>query len=196
MASMVTPPQVLRHSLLYETAAAYVTDQPSFLNAAIVARTELKPLELLDLLKGLEAKAGREPGSVRFGPRPLDLDILFYGDHSLNHERLQVPHPRYVQGVNPFLSASLPHVLIVQIILKKDFAAVAPHITITSGGKRGTLSWPQCPICTFVLTATPSMVTTVSLEAACASSCDWFVMPGSAGPMILDAKGGAERAGN
>ena len=95
-----TPPspcahdQVIRHSSLYETLPAYVTEQPSFLNAAVLARTQLQPLQLLAALKQLEQRAGREAGGVRFGPRPLDLDIVFYGDVELQHERLQIPHPR------------------------------------------------------------------------------------------------------
>ena len=71
-----------------------MTDQPNFLNAAVMARTELPPLGLLSLLKELEAKAGREAGGLRFGPRPLDLDIVFYGGLKMDHERLSIPHPR------------------------------------------------------------------------------------------------------
>ena len=72
-----------------------MADQPNFLNAALLARTHLQPLELLKVLKDLEAKAGRQAGGVRFGPRPLDLDIIFYGGQEVRHERLEIPHPRY-----------------------------------------------------------------------------------------------------
>lgn len=88
------PMQVIRHSSLYETVPAYVVEQPKFLNAALLAKTVLKPLELLAVLKDLEARAGRQSGGVRFGPRPLDIDIIFYGKHSLRHDRLEIPHPR------------------------------------------------------------------------------------------------------
>lgn len=87
--------EVLRTSSLYETAAAYVTDQPSFLNAAALVRTSLPPLALLSALKGLEAAAGRDiAGAPRWGPRPLDLDIIFYGCHKVQHGKLDVPHMR------------------------------------------------------------------------------------------------------
>lgn len=84
--------QVLRHSLLYETAPAYVADQPRFLNAAILCSTELQPLQLLTLLKELEQAAGRNLCGQRYGPRPLDMDIIFYGAGAFNDPKLNVPH--------------------------------------------------------------------------------------------------------
>lgn len=76
--------QVLRTSGLYETTAAYITDQPPFLNAAALARTALPPLQLLEALKAIEAAAGRDlQHGRRWGPRPLDLDIICYGGMQL-----------------------------------------------------------------------------------------------------------------
>ena len=75
---------VLATSRLFASRPAYVTEQPPFFNAAAAVVTRLPPLRLLRALKGLERDAGRgkeqggEP-TVRFGPRPLDLDIVFYG---------------------------------------------------------------------------------------------------------------------
>ena len=91
----VLPPQVeiVAVSRLYETAPAYVTDQPAFLNIAATGRTGLSALELLDYLKQLEAEIGREK-SIRYGPRQIDLDIIFYGDTVLNASHLHIPHPR------------------------------------------------------------------------------------------------------
>ncbi|GAX75546.1 hypothetical protein CEUSTIGMA_g2989.t1 [Chlamydomonas eustigma] len=86
---------VLRHSSLYETTAAYVENQPSYLNAAVLATTALEPSKLLSVLKHIESKAGRDHNSVRFGPRPLDLDIVFYGSMKIQQENLVVPHPRW-----------------------------------------------------------------------------------------------------
>ncbi len=90
------PPQVQRCSALYETAAAYVEDQPPFLNAAVLASTDLPPRPLLDTLKRIEAAAGRDvQGGPRWGPRPLDLDIIFMsGCQAYQDERLAIPHPR------------------------------------------------------------------------------------------------------
>ncbi|XP_028203636.1 folate synthesis bifunctional protein, mitochondrial-like isoform X2 [Glycine soja] len=69
---------ITRHACLYETAPAYVTDQPRFINSAVRAVTKLGPHELLSALKKIEKDLGRT-GGIRYGPRPIDLDILFYG---------------------------------------------------------------------------------------------------------------------
>ncbi len=78
-------------SPVYETPPAYATDQPSFLNAALTGTTALPPLALLWTLKQLEAELGRQP-SFRYGPRRIDIDILFYGDAILHTPELTVPH--------------------------------------------------------------------------------------------------------
>ena len=83
-------------SFLYETAAAYVTDQPDFLNAVCQIYTSLAPHELLVALKGIEQELGRT-FTVRYGPRTVDLDILFYDDIQMESEDLTIPHPRIVE---------------------------------------------------------------------------------------------------
>ncbi len=80
-------------SRLYETEPVGYADQPCFLNAVAQARTDLTPLALLDYLKEVESGLGRE-ATFRNGPRPIDLDIIFYDNLTLAHERLQIPHPR------------------------------------------------------------------------------------------------------
>ena len=80
-------------SPVYETQPWGYTDQPSFLNQVIEARTELPPVELLAFLKRLETQLGRQP-SVRYGPRLIDLDILLYGDLVMESQALTIPHPR------------------------------------------------------------------------------------------------------
>ncbi|KAJ0251706.1 Folate synthesis bifunctional protein [Hirschfeldia incana] len=84
---------VTRHSCLYETAPVHVTDQPNFLNAAVRGVTKLPPHELLAVLKTIERDMGRTDG-IRYGPRPLDLDILFYGKMRIASEKLIIPHER------------------------------------------------------------------------------------------------------
>ena len=80
-------------SAVYETAPLYVTDQPAFLNMAARLRTELPPRPLLAELKRLEAELGRV-ASVRYGPRLIDLDILFYDSQVVDLPDLGIPHPR------------------------------------------------------------------------------------------------------
>ena len=84
--------QVDRLSSVYETEPAYVTDQPRFLNMAVRGVTALKPDELLALLKRIEQRMGRRQAE-RYGPRPIDIDILFYDDVVLKSETLRIPHP-------------------------------------------------------------------------------------------------------
>lgn len=83
-----------RVSALYETAPMYVTDQPAFLNMAVRGTTTLPPGELLGFVKGIEATIGRGKGGERFGPRPIDIDILFYGSLVMAAPDLEIPHPR------------------------------------------------------------------------------------------------------
>jgi 2-amino-4-hydroxy-6-hydroxymethyldihydropteridine diphosphokinase len=89
------PPQVeiTAVSRLYETAPAYVLDQPAFLNIVIEGRTELAPVELLAYLKMIEKQLGREE-TIRYGPRQIDLDIIFYDDLILKTPELEIPHPQ------------------------------------------------------------------------------------------------------
>ncbi len=83
-----------RHSRVYETAPMYVTDQPAFLNMAVRGETELAPWEMLGFVKEIEAELGRRQGGLRFGPRPIDIDILLYGALVMYAPELEIPHPR------------------------------------------------------------------------------------------------------
>ena len=88
--------RLLAVSPLYESAPWGVTDQPAFLNAALLAETALAPHDLLDALKAIEAAVGRRPGK-RWGPRVVDLDILLYADRQLHDDRLTIPHVRIAE---------------------------------------------------------------------------------------------------
>jgi 2-amino-4-hydroxy-6-hydroxymethyldihydropteridine diphosphokinase len=82
-------------SSLYETEpVGEIIDQPDFLNAVVRIRTELEPVELLDLCKAIEVEQGRMLGGQRHGPRPLDVDLLLLGDLELETDRLTLPHPQ------------------------------------------------------------------------------------------------------
>jgi 2-amino-4-hydroxy-6-hydroxymethyldihydropteridine diphosphokinase len=85
--------RVLRSSSLYETDAWGFTDQPAFLNKVIEVETDLTPLRLLNFLKKTETELGRV-ANFRYGPRLIDIDILFYDQLIRNTRRLQIPHPK------------------------------------------------------------------------------------------------------
>lgn len=83
-------------SRVYRSAAVGPVPQPDYLNAALRLRTTLRPLPLLDAMQHIERSQGRVR-SIRWGPRTLDLDLLLYGQLTLQHPRLQLPHPRLAE---------------------------------------------------------------------------------------------------
>ncbi|MEO9459175.1 MAG: 2-amino-4-hydroxy-6-hydroxymethyldihydropteridine diphosphokinase [Lentilitoribacter sp.] len=85
--------EVLSVSKLYKTPPWGKTDQPAFLNACMLVETSLSARQLLDKCLDIEQKLGRVRGE-RWGPRQVDIDILFFGDEVIAEEGLEVPHPR------------------------------------------------------------------------------------------------------
>ncbi|CAB4480653.1 Dihydropteroate synthase [Rhizophagus irregularis] len=83
--------RILDTSFLYETSPMYVVDQPNFINAACKIVTNLDPEELLVKLKNIESNMGRTQ-TIRYGQRPIDLDILFYDDIEYVSSTLTIPH--------------------------------------------------------------------------------------------------------
>jgi 2-amino-4-hydroxy-6-hydroxymethyldihydropteridine diphosphokinase len=83
---------VTRLSSMIETEPWGVTDQQEFVNAAVETHTDMGPEELLAVLKKIESDMGRLP-SARWGPRLVDLDILFYDDLVIKTDDLEIPHP-------------------------------------------------------------------------------------------------------
>ncbi len=86
--------RVLASSSTYDTdPVGPVQDQPAFLNACVRIETELAPEALLDACKAVERDLGRDlEGGVRWGPRPIDVDVLLLGDLEHRSERLTLPH--------------------------------------------------------------------------------------------------------
>jgi len=84
----------IQRAPLYRTKAAGYTDQPDFINTAIRGETALSPGELLALAQDIEQKIGRIE-RFRWGPREIDIDIIFYGDLVQESEALVLPHPVY-----------------------------------------------------------------------------------------------------
>jgi 2-amino-4-hydroxy-6-hydroxymethyldihydropteridine diphosphokinase len=83
-------------SRVYETEPAYLAEQPRYLNQVCQGTTALEPPEALRRLKALENELGRVP-SERFGPRLIDLDLLFYDDRVVDAPELTLPHPRLAE---------------------------------------------------------------------------------------------------
>ena len=86
--------RLVEESAVYQTEPVDYLDQDWFVNCAVKIETLLEPLDLLDRLKSIEREVGRTRSSVRFGPRVLDLDIIFYDELVMDHRMLAIPHPR------------------------------------------------------------------------------------------------------
>lgn len=80
-------------SRFYVSKAVGYKHQPDFINAVLRGYTDLSPLDLLEFIKNVEKEIGRVY-RFHWGPREIDIDILFYGNRIINKEYLTVPHPR------------------------------------------------------------------------------------------------------
>ena len=96
--------RVLRVSPVYETEPLDYTEQPWFLNLVVEAGTNLSPMRLLARIAGIERALGRIR-AVPKGPRPIDIDILLYGEAVMHSKALEIPHPR--MGERRFVLAPL-----------------------------------------------------------------------------------------
>jgi len=106
---------VSTRSRVYETAPVGGVAQPDFLNAAVLVECTLSPLALLDEMLRIERELGRDRArdTVRWGPRAIDLDVLWIEGLIVDDERLVVPHPRLVErafAVVPLLDVA-PHAI-------------------------------------------------------------------------------------
>ncbi|ARQ00898.1 2-amino-4-hydroxy-6-hydroxymethyldihydropteridine diphosphokinase [Pseudorhodoplanes sinuspersici] len=87
--------RLIARSSDYKTPPWGKTDQPAFINACIAIDTALTPLGLLDRAHEVERAFGRDRHKEeRWGPRPLDIDLITYGDETLDDPKLTLPHPR------------------------------------------------------------------------------------------------------
>ncbi len=85
--------ELVGHSRLYRSKPMGLVDQPDFVNAVAALDTCLDAHAMLLELQAIELVQGRIRGSLRWGPRTLDLDLLLYGDKRIDTEQLTVPHP-------------------------------------------------------------------------------------------------------
>jgi 2-amino-4-hydroxy-6-hydroxymethyldihydropteridine diphosphokinase len=87
--------ELIAVSTLRETDPVGYEEQPRFLNGVVQLGTELSPQELLARLLAIETRLGRVRGQgPRFGPRTIDLDLLLYGEETVDEPGLTLPHPR------------------------------------------------------------------------------------------------------
>ncbi len=115
--------RVVRTSRFYRTAPWGKSDQPEFINAVAEIETGLSARDLLDQLLSIERRAGRERNGERWGPRVLDLDILLYGQETIDEPSLRVPHPHMRDRA--FVIVPL--------------ADIAPHLQIPGLGRIGDM---------------------------------------------------------
>ena len=86
--------ETVSKSLFYHNPAYGYEDQEDFLNSVILVKTDYTPEELLSVLKSIETKLGRVE-TFRWGPRIIDIDIIFYDNIIYNSEKLTIPHKDY-----------------------------------------------------------------------------------------------------
>ena len=123
--------QVLRSSSIYETDPWGYEDQPMFLNQILEIDTDLRPPVLLKLLKQVEKDVGRRP-TFKYGPRIMDIDIIFYGDEVCESENLNIPHPQLEQRA--FVLVPLAELIgeFIHPVLRKKINRLLQEIDISS----------------------------------------------------------------
>ena len=85
--------KIINASAVYETEAWGIKEQPAFLNQVLIVSTSLDPDQLLSRILSIEHEMGRER-TQKFGPRSIDIDILFYNQEIIDQPGLIIPHPQ------------------------------------------------------------------------------------------------------
>lgn len=111
---------IRKASSIYETDPVGYTEQPNFLNMALLIGTSYTPQQLLDKCQAVEAEIGRIR-KIRWGPRTIDLDILLYNHENIETESLSVPHPRMTERA---------FVLIPMLEINPDIKLAALDLTL------------------------------------------------------------------
>ena len=106
-------------SSVYDTEPVGVGEQPRFLNLVCFVNTDIGPMQLLSLIKGIEAEMGRDL-KLKNAPRVIDIDIILYGDTIMESPELIIPHPRMRE----------------RAFVLVPFAEIAPEIVHPVSGER------------------------------------------------------------
>jgi len=129
--------KIEKKSPVFDTAPVGETNQPRFLNMVIRVSTRLSPATLLFMAKGIEAKLGRVPKDT---PRPIDIDILFFGDQVINTPpQLVVPHPRLAERAFVLVPLSEIAPDLVHPVNKKTVKQMLAEVT----GKEGVIRFGE-----------------------------------------------------
>lgn len=113
--------ELLQSSSLYGSDPLGPPDQPRYVNAVVALGTILSPIALLDALQSIEQQHGRVRKAERWGPRTLDLDILLFGNLTIDEPRLTVPH--YHMHARPFVLYPLSEIAPALILPNGDALA-------------------------------------------------------------------------
>ncbi|GIP61306.1 2-amino-4-hydroxy-6-hydroxymethyldihydropteridine diphosphokinase [Paenibacillus sp. FSL W8-0186] len=131
--------EVLRCSRLYETDPVGYLDQPCFLNMTAALRTALGPEELLVVMQQIELELGRER-KIRYGPRTVDLDLLWVEGQEIDTPLLTLPHPRMMERA--FVLVPL-----ADIVAEEESSGLyrrTQEALTSMDGKEGVRFWKIC----------------------------------------------------
>ena len=124
--------KLLAKSSLFKTKPIGYTSQDWFINGVIKIETDLEPLELLQVLKNIESRLGRKE-SFRWGPRAIDLDILFFDEEKIEMEDLQIPHPRLQERQFVLIPLAEINRNLIHPVLKKSIGELLEHFAEDQG---------------------------------------------------------------
>jgi len=128
-------------SALYETDPVGGPTQPPFYNAACTIDCGLDPLPLLRFLRSIEEEVGRRPDGERMGPRPIDIDILLFGDVTLGDPQLTLPHPRLHERAFVLVPLAEIAAEIRHPVLGRTIAELAAEAESTGVQRIGEIGW-------------------------------------------------------
>ena len=156
-----------RFSSVYKTRAMYVEDQDDFYNMTACGFVDdnLSPQELLKQINNIEAEYGRDRSSeIRFGPRPLDIDIELFGNETIDTPELQIPHPRIAERAFVLVPALEILTDSADVTTREKFTAYLKNLKLDNGS--GIIEQVAVMSETFELTEKPAEAVAVKEKHA------------------------------